>query len=373
MAQGFSLKDDLFNPQTVGRLGQHFEEAGVFASAPFVQEVLARMGPLALKERINLIAEVLATHLPNDFPSACDAILQALPPPLDPSRTDDDFGHFIYAPLGVFVENHGLDEHLSLSLDMLTALTQRFSMEFSIRTFLNRCPDQVLARMQNDWIHHDHYHVRRLVSEGTRPKLPWGQSIGLTPAQTLPLLDQLHADRTRFVTRSVANHLNDITKSDPDAVIDRLLDWHKNGAQNDKELTWMRKHALRGLIKAGHPGAMAHLGYDHDVKLSLTGFVITPDTLARGEVADISMTITPKTDAPLIVDYVIDFMKANGAQAPKVFKLKTVNAKAGVPLVLTKRHVFKDTATTFRLYPGPHRLHAQVNGRRVASLPVTLT
>ncbi|WP_340423373.1 hypothetical protein [Yoonia sp. GPGPB17] len=326
MAQNFSLNDQLFNPTTVGQLGQHFEEAGVFASAPFVKDVLSQMGPLALKERINLIAAVLATYLPDDFPSACDAILTALPPPLDPSLSDDDFGHFIYAPLGVYVETHGLEAHLQLSLDMLTAITQRFSMEFSIRAFLNRWPDETLARMQDEWLGHDNYHVRRLVSEGTRPKLPWGQAIGLTPAQTLPLLDQLHADPTRFVTRSVANHLNDITKIEPEVVIDRLSAWQTAGTQDGKELAWMRKHALRGLIKAGHPGAMAHLGYDHNVNVNLTDFAITPDTVARGDAADIHMTITPAKDAPLIVDYVIDFMKANGALAPKVFKLKVVNA-----------------------------------------------
>ncbi|MCK0094888.1 hypothetical protein MWU60_04855 [Yoonia sp. F2084L] len=373
MAKTFSLNDQLFNPTTVGQLGQHFEEAGVFASAAFVKDVVAQMGPLALKERINLIAQVLADYLSDDFPSACDAILRALPPPLDPDLSDNDFGHFIYAPLGVYVENHGLESHLALSLDMLAALTQRFSMEFSVRAFLNRWPDETLARMQDDWVCHDSYHVRRLVSEGTRPKLPWGQAVGLTPAQTLPLLDQLHGDPTRFVTRSVANHLNDIAKTDPEAVIDRLSAWQIAGTQDEKELDWMRKHALRGLIKAGHAGAMAHLGYDHNVKLSVTELAVTPDTVARGDAAEVRMTITPKTDASLIVDYVIDFMKANGAHAPKVFKLKVVNAKGGVPLVLTKRHVFKDNATTFRLYPGPHRLHAQVNGRVVASLPFVLT
>ena len=326
MAQNFSLNDQLFNSATVGRLGQHFEEAGVFASAPFVKDVLSQMGPLALKERINLIAAVLDTYLPDDFPSACEAILKALPPPLDPSLSDDDFGHFIYAPLGVYVETHGLENHLQLSLDMLAAITQRFSMEFSIRAFLNRWPDETLARMQDDWLGHNHYHVRRLVSEGTRPKLPRGQAVGLTSAQTLPLLDQLQGDPTRFVTRSVANHLNDITKTEPEAVIDRLSGWQRAAMQDAKELTWMRKHALRGLIKAGHPGAMAHLGYDHDVRVSLTDFVIAPGTVARGDTAEIRMTITPETDASLIVDYVIDFMKANGAQAPKVFKLNGVIA-----------------------------------------------
>lgn len=372
MAQGFSLKDDLFNADTVGRLGQHFEAAGVFPAAPFVAEVMGQMPPLELKARINMIADVLAGHLPDDFPAAADAIAAALPPPLDPTLCDDDFGHFIYAPLGVYVENHGLQDHLDRSLQMLEAITQRFSMEFSIRAFLNHWPDQTLARMQ-DWVRHENYHVRRLVSEGTRPKLPWGQGIKLTQDQTLPLLDQLHGDGTRFVTRSVANHLNDITKIDPDLVLARLGQWQKGGAQQDKELLWMRKHALRGLIKAGHAGAMAHLGYRPDVDVAVSDLSIAPDTLPRGEAAQITMTLTAKTDAPLIVDYVIDFMKANRSHAPKVFKLKVLEAKAGKPITLTKRHMFKDNATTFALHPGPHRLHVQINGRIAGTVPFTLT
>ncbi|MEM9788526.1 MAG: DNA alkylation repair protein, partial [Pseudomonadota bacterium] len=281
MAAGFSLKDHLFNAETVTRLGGHFEDAGVFEAAPFVADVLADMGPLELKARINLIAEVLVRYLPQDFPAAAEAIISALPPPLDPKLKDDDFGHFIYAPLGVYVERHGLEDHRDLGLDVLEQVTQRFSMEYSIRAFLNRWQDATLERMQ-DWVRHDHYHVRRLVSEGTRPKLPWGQAITVTAPQTLPLLDKLHADPTRFVTRSVANHLNDITKKDPQLVIARLEEWQKVGQQATKELTWMRKHALRGLIKAGDPDAMLHLGYRPDVAVTLSHFGITPDTLARG-------------------------------------------------------------------------------------------
>ncbi|MDX8349575.1 hypothetical protein SLH49_16445 [Cognatiyoonia sp. IB215446] len=372
MAERFSLKDHLFNPETVGRLGGYFEAAGVFKAAPFVADVLAEMEPLELKARINLIANVLARYLPGDFPAAADAINAALPPPLDPTLTDDDFGHFIYAPLGVYVENHGLEDHLELSLMTLEAVTQRFSMEFSIRAFLNRWQDETLERMQ-DWVHHEHYHVRRLVSEGTRPKLPWGQAVGLTSAQTLPLLDQLHGDPTRFVTRSVANHLNDITKKEPDAVIDRLTEWQSADRQNEKELAWMRKHALRGLIKAGDPAALLHLGYRPDVAVTVSDFGITPDTLARGDSAEVAMMIEVKEDAPLIVDYVIDFVKANGSTAPKVFKMKVFDAKAKKPITLRKKHVFKDNATTFTLYPGQHQLHAQVNGRIVASVAFELT
>ncbi|WP_341366419.1 hypothetical protein [Yoonia sp. BS5-3] len=372
MAEKFSLKDHLFNAETVSLLGGHFEQAGVFTAAPFVQDVMAEMGPLELKARINLIAAVLARYLPADFPAAGQAISAALPPPLDPTLSDDDFGHFIYAPLGVYVENHGLEGDLTLSLDLMEQITQRFSMEYAIRAFLNRWPDETLERMQ-DWVGHEHYHVRRLVSEGTRPKLPWGQAIGLTSAQTLPLLDRLYADRTRFVTRSVANHLNDITKKEPDAVLARLEGWQTAGGQSQKELEWLRKHALRGLIKAGHPGAMRHLGYHPDVAVTVSDLSITPAQVARGQSAEITFTLTAKQDAPLIVDYVIDFVKANGKTAPKVFKLKLLKAKAGKPVHLKKRHVFKDNATTFTLHPGAHQLHVQVNGRCAASLGFELS
>ena len=372
MAQGFSLKDHLFNAETVGLLGQHFEEAGVFASAPFVSDVLRDMGPLELKARINLIADVLARYLPADFPQAAAAILRALPPPLDPDRTDDDFGHFIYAPLGVFVETHGLEDHRDLGLDLIEALTQRFSMEFSIRAFLNRWPEETLARMQ-DWAGHPNYHVRRLVSEGTRPRLPWGQGIGIGHDRTLPLLDRLHADPTRFVTRSVANHLNDVARTDPDAVIGRLAAWQAEGRQTEKELLWMRTHALRNLIKSGYPPALSHLGYDAGAEVIIDRFALAPQRLARGGTAKIEIALTVPARTPLIIDYVIDFAKAGGKSSPKVFKLKTLTAKAGQKIALQKTHHFKDDATTYRLHPGAHRLGLQINGRIRATLDFTLT
>lgn len=362
MAQGFSLKDDLFNADTVGRLAGHFEEAGVFKARRFQAVVMERMPPLELMARIQMIAEVLADFLPSDFLAAAQAIEMALPPPLDPTRRDDDFGHFIYAPLGVYAENHGLAEHRDRSLDLLEAVTQRFSMEYSIRAFLNHHQAATLERMQ-DWITHDHYHVRRLVSEGTRPKLPWGKAVGLTPDQTLPLLDALHGDGTRFVTRSVANHLNDLTKTGPDQVIARLDEWKDTGAQDEEELLWMRKHALRGLIKSGHPGAMQHLGYRPDVDITVRDLSITPTRFERGTAAELSVTLEPMEDAPLIVDYVIDFRKANGQTAPKTFKWKVLEASAGKPVELRKKHMFKADATTFKLYPGAHRLRIQINGR----------
>ncbi|MFT5649477.1 MAG: 3-methyladenine DNA glycosylase AlkC [Yoonia sp.] len=371
MAKGDSLADQLFNRDTVGQLADHFDDAGVFCAGPFVTDVMDGLHDLELKARINHIADVLARHLPVDFGDAVAAIYRALPQPLDPDLQDDDFGDFIYAPLGVFVENHRLEGTISICLDLLEALTMRFSMEFSIRVFLNNHSVETMQRIRL-WATHENYHVRRFASEGTRPRLPWGHNVGLTPDDTLPILDMLYADETRFVTRSVANHLNDITKTNPEVVIERLDRWQYEGKQSEKELTWMRKHALRGLIKAGHPAAMRHLGYRPDVPIEDAQISIAK-TVKRGEKVGITVDFTPQDTAPMIVDYVVDYMKSNRKTAPKVFKLKVLDGKAHQPVTITKNHHFNDIASTFRLYPGAHRVHLQINGRIVASAAFDLS
>ncbi|WP_107495249.1 DNA alkylation repair protein [Thalassobius sp. I31.1] len=372
MAEKYSLKDDLFNAETVGYLAGLFQAADPsFQAQAFADQVLAPFPELELKQRIDHIAAVLAAHLPADFSAAARAIQAALPEPLDPTLKDDDFGRFIFAPLGEYAVNHGLEDHPDLSLDLLEAVTQRFSMEFAIRPFLNRWPDRVLARMQI-WAQHDHYHVRRLVSEGTRPKLPWGMKVGVTSEQTLPFLDLLHADPTRFVTRSVANHLNDISKTDPDLVVSTLADWQAEGRQDAKELDWMTRHALRGLVKKGHAGALELLGYRSNPDISVTSLQAGRDSLEIGESFTFDTVLEAGQDEALMVDYVIDFVKANGSTAPKVFKLKQVQMKAGSRLTLRKKHLFKKGATTFTHYPGQHRLSLQVNGKILAGFYFTL-
>jgi 3-methyladenine DNA glycosylase AlkC len=244
-------------------------------------------------------------------------------------------------------------------------------MESSIRVFLNKHPVETMQRVRS-WATHENYHVRRLASEGTRPRLPWGHNVGLTTDDTLPILDMLYADKTRFVTRSVANHLNDITKKYPDAVIERLDQWQAAGKQSQKELTWMRKHALRGLIKAGHPAAMQHLGYRPDIAISDADISI-PAVIKRGEKISIAANFTPSDTGPMIIDDVVDYMKSNGNNAPKVFKLKVLEGKADQVITIAKSHHFNDTASTFRLYAGAHAVHLQINGRIVASAAFKLS
>ena len=353
------MKDQLFNAEKTLYLSNLFSDADErFDGEAFQCAVMSRLTNLELKERMAWIAECLQNAVPGALPEVAPVILRALPPPLDPNKTDDDFGDFIFAPLGEWVVSVGLD-HPELALDVLSELTQRFSMEWAIRPFLNAHPDLVMQKM-DDWCSHSSYHVRRLVSEGTRPRLPWGQAVGLALHDPLPLLDRLHGDNTRYVTRSVANHLNDITKKEPDLVLDTLHAWQKADRQEDAELQWMTSHALRGLVKAGHPRAMKALGYDPDVPLQ-ADVQISGDARI-GDALTFDVILTGAADQPVLVDYIVHFQRPGGKISPKVHKLKQARLNDG-NLRLSKRHKLKGDATTFRLIPGKHRLEIQVNGR----------
>ncbi len=363
----FSLKDHLFNAETLGRLAAEYA-AGLpgFDADRFLAHVLPGLEGRELMERLDWIADCIEPQLVSDFPTMADQIEAAMPAPLDPTLRDDDFGHFIHAVPGILAVRHGLSEpYLPRALDLLEAATQRFSMEFYIRPFFNAFPKPVMARL-TQWAGHENYHVRRLVSEGTRPKLPWAKAISADPKDMLPFLDQLHADPTRFVTRSVANHMNDISKGAPDLVVDTLAKWKQAGRQDAKELAWMTRHALRTLVKQGHAGAMAALGYRPDAPITVDHVTLAPDAPQIGDRATLTVTLSAPEPTPVLVDYIIWFKRPGGSESAKVHKIKQAQIVPGKPLTLTKTHVFKGNATTYSLVPGEHRLAVQVNGRILA-------
>lgn len=366
---GFSLKDQLFNREKAEYLAGLFAaQDPSFDARAFVQSVMKKLPALELKQRIVLIAEILEGHLPTRFPNAAAQILRSLPPPLDPDRTDDDFGDFIFAPLGEFVVRNGLTpEFLNLSLETLREITQRFSMEDALRAFLRKFPVETISRL-TCWATDSNYHVRRLVSESTRPLLPWSGRVDVPVETTLPLLDVLHADRTRYVTRSVANHLNDIAKTRPDLVVTTLRRWHKAARQDHRELLWITRHALRTLVKRGHPDALSLLGYDPTPGVAVGEIRLARSTLAPGESLEFSVDISALRDEALVVDYAIDFVKAGGKRSVKVYKAAKLSLSKGETHTVSRSHRLLSEATTYRLYPGEHRLTIQINGQRVGTV-----
>ena len=370
MASGFSLKDQLFNLEKTRYLAGLFSAADPgFDAGAFESAVMSRLLDLELKERMAWIAEVLGRHLLGDLPDVAPVLLRALPPPLDPGKSDDDFGDFIFAPLGEFVVERGLPDHVDLALDLLEEITQRFSMEWAVRPVLKGHKEQALSRFAQ-WARHPNYHVRRLASEGSRPRLPWGMAVPLDLAEPLPLLDVLHSDPTRYVTRSVANHLNDISKKAPELVLERLRAWAGEGRQDAKELAWMTAHACRGLIKAGHPDALRLLGYDPDADLK-ADLRLKGKNVRIGQYLEIEASLKSSGDLPVIVDYIVHFHRDNGKPSQKVFKLKKTIVKRGI-LNLEKRHLMKGDASTFKLQPGRHRVELLVNGARRAEAEFNL-
>lgn len=363
--KGFSLKDELFNETKVRMLGGQFAASyAAFDAEKFVATVMETMLDLELKERIGCITNALALQLPEDFEVAASVMVEALPPALDPSKRDNDFGDFIYAPLGEYVARNGCSQkHLHVALATLREITMRFSMEDAIRTFLNEYPQETLSVLKQ-WAVDDSYHVRRLVSEGTRPLLPWSGRIGIDQTDTLPLLDTLYGDRTRYVTRSVANHLNDIAKEKPALVVETLKRWKEEGRQDIVEMDWITRHAVRTLIKEGNRDALQLLGYGAKPKLTVSEVSVVDDVVPIGSSLEFTFTITAHQDALLMIDYVIDFVKANNKRAQKVFKIKKLAVQKGDVITIVKKHRFRGDATTIALYPGTHSVILQINGQR---------
>lgn len=368
----FSLKDQLFNRERVTYLARLIEAAHPpFRKKPFVRKVVAAFPQLELKERIHHIAECLKSFLPDDFPTALAILVDSLPPELDPDKSDDDFGQFILSPFSHFVAMYGCTaEHLDISLRAQREMTKRFSAEHSIRYFINAFPKQTMTFL-NKCARDKNYHVRRLASEGSRAKLPWSQNLTIHYREPLPILNALYADKTRYVTRSVANHMNDISKVEPDLVVRTLREWRKSGKQDEKEMEFITKHALRTLVKEGNQNALSLLGFGGKPAITITRFSAETPVVAVGEALEFALDFTAHKKQNLILDYEMLFASDGRKNGRKIFKLKQFAVSKGEVVKLRKKHPMR-LMTTRRLYAGVHKVTLQVNGRQLGTLEFDL-
>jgi 3-methyladenine DNA glycosylase AlkC len=367
MAEKFSLKDHLFNKTKVERIAEEIHDVyPPFRKAVFVRDVVNNFPKLELKARISWIAECLRKHLPEEYTGALVLLLKALPPASDPELTDNDFGDFMYAPYAEYVARYGCTKkHLAISLRALREITQRFSAEYAIRNFINAFPDETMKELLA-WTGDPNYHVRRLCSEGSRPKLPWAQKINTPIAAPITILDRLFEDKTRYVTRSVANHINDLSKADPELAIRTLIRWQKSGRQHPDEMNYIIKHALRTLVKQGHEQALQLLGFSPSLEVSVSKFSV-PSKVKMNTALEFSFTVTCPAHAEIVIDYTLFFQnKAGKLNSKKVFKLTKYTAAAGKAVVVSKRHMLRERMTTRTLYPGKHEIEIQVNGKAQA-------
>lgn len=363
MSEKILLKDILFNKAKVAQIAFEIQNTyPLFPKDMFVYDVLARLPDLELKARITWIADCLNKYLPDDYSTAVQMLVRSLPKPNDPTLADDDFGDFMYAPYAAYVARYGCTKaFLTCSLNALYEITQRFSAEDAVRYFINAFPDETLEALSR-WSRDTHYHVRRLCSEGTRPKLPWSSKINIPITTSLPILDVLFADPTRYVTRSVANHMNDISKIDAHLVVTTLLRWKKSKKQTPKEMEYIIRHSLRTLVKVGDMRALALLGFTSASDVCISGFTVPPKVV-MDTALEFSFVIATAHDKDVLIDYAVYFQSKDGKrQNKKVFKLTQQKLVQDVPVRIFKRHMLRAHMTTRTLYPGLHTLEIQVNG-----------
>ncbi|HEY8600894.1 MAG TPA: DNA alkylation repair protein [Thermomicrobiales bacterium] len=326
-----------------------------FDADRFLTLALDDLDTLELMQRLRHTTECLHATLPSDYHAALD-ILRLVAP-----RINHGFASMI---LPDYVARYGLDDPAT-SLEALRFFTTFGSSEFGIRHFLRRDLAATLAVMER-WSRDENEHVRRLASEGSRPRLPWSFRLDpliADPSPTAPILDNLRADPSLYVRKSVANHLNDITKDHPEWVLDRLAGW----SLDDPQTAWIAKRALRTLIKRGDRRALALIGAGDAPQVRVDDLTVSPTAIALGERIAIAFTLTSVVATPqrLVVDYVIHYVKKSGATSAKVFKLKELTLAPGETVFLAREQQIRDFTTRVH-HPGRHDVEIMVNGERVA-------
>ncbi|MCY9659720.1 hypothetical protein P5G65_09350 [Paenibacillus chondroitinus] len=339
-----------------------------FDEDSFVEKVMnADWADLALKQRMRKITLTLGDHLPPSYSEAL-AILYAI---------EDTCIGFPYLFFPDFVEVYGHNsEHWEMSMQALERFTSRSSAEFAVRPFILHDPERMMEQM-SVWADHPNEHVRRLSSEGCRPRLPWGQALPVfkrDPAPVLGILEKLKADPSLYVRKSVANNLNDIAKDHPAIVLETAARWKGDNPDTD----WIVRHGCRTLIRQATPEVLALFGYaetrdDHPLA-DYAAIISEPNELMIGENCELRYEVHVRQGEPvhLRIEYGIDFVKAGGKHSRKLFLLSDKTVPGGSRLTAARTHRWADL-TTRRHYPGEHRIVLLVNGKEVAETSLNLT
>jgi len=345
---------DMFNKKFYERLALEFNKADKnFNPEKFVKDVTKGIDEMALNQRMRNTTINLKKHLPADYKKSV-AILVQVAPQFKPHYTS-----FLFPD---FIGQYGHDD-VKFSLDTLKFLTRFGTSEFAIREFLKRDISGTL-KVMNKWAEDENYHVRRLASEGCRPRLPWSFNlieIGKDPGLTLPILEKLKEDPELYIKKSVANHLNDFSRTHTDWMLDLVNSWSKN---KNEHTAWIIKHASRTLIKKGHPGSLAVFDFEKNVKIKLEALQVGKAKIKLGEEQTFSFDLLSEKNKTqkLVIDYAIYYVKKSGEQSRKIFKLKEIELKAGNKIDIIKKHSFKDFSTR-KHYSGKHAVEILINGK----------
>jgi len=354
------LLKNLYSPELISSLCNSLKSAySAFDCDKFTTNIFDRQWDTReLKSRMMHISKNLKKSLPDDYKEAL-AILKTVAP---------DFNGFEYMFFPGYVELYGLNEYES-SMAALEFFTEFSSSEFAVRPFIEKYPNRMRAQLEK-WAESDNYHVRRLASEGCRSRLPWAKSLPdfkKNPAPILSILEKLKDDDSEYVRRSVANNLNDISKDNPQIVIILSRQWIGDNKNTDK----LVKHGCRSLLKQGNPEILSLFGFDKPFHVHIRDFKIQQSvTIGRKLHFSFLLTTSQKKLGQLRIEYGIDFMKRNGKQLRKIFKISEADYP-GQNKIISRHHSFKKISTR-KYYTGNHGLTVVINGQDMASTTFNL-
>lgn len=347
---------ELFNKPFYEHLANEFKKVdNHFNSAAFVKKVTENLNDLSLNQRMRNTSLVLPEFLPNTFEESIALMKKVIP------NTKKGYTNLLFPD---FVAVHGTSQ-IDVSMKALHYFTQFGSSEFAVRVFLKADFEKAMKYM-NKWALDKNYHVRRLASEGSRPRLPWSfklEKVIQEPEHTRLILEALKTDKELYVRKSVANHLNDLSKENSEYMLNLIKTWD----QQKPETAWIIKHASRTLIKKGHTGSLKIFGFEKKPQVEISNFKLKSEKIKLGENLEFEFDVVSKKSKTqkLVIDYIIHYVKKGGELSPKVFKLSETNLVSKQTQHFKKKQILKDF-TTRKHYAGRHELEIQVNGEIMA-------
>jgi 3-methyladenine DNA glycosylase AlkC len=347
---------EMFNKPFYEQFAREFNKVYKnFHPDKFVKEVTQNLPELSLNQRLRNTSVVLKKYLPADYKKSLEVMFEVIP------NLNVGYTTLVFPD---FVGLYGHD-HFDISMQALKHFTAFGSSEFAIREFLKRDFDKTIKVMYQ-WATDKNYHVRRLASEGSRPRLPWSfklDEVIKSPTKTIAILETLKTDEELYVKKSVANHLNDISKDNADWMLNVLKQWDNS----NHHTFWIKKHASRSLIKKGNVASLSLFNFEKNTKIKVEKFKFLKSIIKLGETLQFEFDIVSEksTSQKLAIDFKIFYIKKNGELSPKVFKLKELQLVGRGKIHIVKKHLFKNF-TTRQHYSGKHYIEIMVNGNSVS-------
>ncbi len=363
-----SLLKDIYSEDFYHKLSNSLEKTiPDFDRKQFLRLIFSQaFESMELKQRMTHTIETIASLLPDDYSMAASKICSLIDH-LRAAETHEQSFEYMFLP--EYIESHGLDE-FETSIQAFEFITQFTSCEFAVRPFIHRYGQPMLDQMLL-WSRHRHPMVRRLASEGVRPRLPWAMALpGLKkdPDPLRPILESLKQDSSDSVRRSVANNLNDISKDNPEFVVSLVKKWQGTGSETDALI----KHGCRTLLKQGNTEVLKIFGYNSQ-GLQISEFRLASAQVEFGNSLEFSFSISNNATRTrkVRIEYAIYHLKKNGELSPKVFMISERVVDPGSQTKIERKHSIKPI-TTRRYYPGVHRVAAIVNGIEATPMEFTL-